>query len=295
MLNQNILLAAKDYIAQGTTLTPSLFLSGYPASYYKNARQWEFARFVGTSAAETYTVEDLGATRAIKLFAVLKHNMGNLGLWRVRAANSVAALTAAPVYDSGWMDAQPYDSSYGVDDWGTFDWGSETGFEFTEGINRNSYHPTPDVVNARYVRYDFNDEAEIYWRTDNYLQMARVWASDGYQPSLNMQYGAEIVLDDTTDEAESRNQVRHYSPLKVKARRLVAQFNDLPKDELLRNVFGPLYMQLGKAGELIAILSPLEPHNFVYEAIYGNLTQTDSGKYTFHDRMTSTLSVKESV
>ncbi len=295
MLNQNILLAAKDYIKGAVSLTASLFLSNYPSTYYKNAKLWQFSRFVGTAAADTYTVEDLGGEKQIRLFAVIKHNMGNLGMWRVRAANTEANLTAAPTYDSGWMDANPHASEFGSEEWGEFDWGSETNFENTEGVNRNSYHPPTDVVVARFVRYDFDDEAEIAGREDNYLQFARLWASDAFQPSLNMQYGAEIILDDLTSESDSRNQVRHFSPLIVKVRRMVAQFNDLPKNELLRNIFGPLFMQNGKAGELIALLTPMEPHHYIYEAIYGNLTQTDAAKYTFHNRMTSTLSIKESV
>ena len=295
MLNHNILLAANDLIKAATTLTPGLFLGGdYTSASYKSPKMWLFSRFIGTDPAATYTVEDLGATKEIRLFAVLKHNMGTLGRWRVRAANSEAALTTAPVYDSGWMDAHPYNASFGSDDWGVFDWGTQDVFQ-AEGMNRNSYHPAPDVVNARYLRYDFDDSAEIYWRPDNYLQIGRLWASNAYQPSLNMQYGAEIAVEDSTDEVESRNNVRHYSPLKVKVRRLMASFNDLPKTELLRNVFGPLFMQNGKSGELIAILSPMDPEHFVYEAIYGNLTGTEPAKYTFHNRMTSTLSIKESV
>lgn len=295
MLNQNILIAANDYVQNGLCLTPSLFVSGFGTDKYKNKKMWEFSRFVGKTVATTYTVEDLGSTKIIRLFACIKHNMGNLAKWRIRAADSEANLTAAPVYDSGWVYVTAYATTFGTENWGEFDWGVQAGYEESEGLNRCAYLPPANDVAARFVRYDFDDTADINAREDSYIQFARLWASTGYQPSLNMQYGAEIFLDDSTDEEESRNKTSHFSPLVVKQRRLVAGFNDLPKNELLKNVLGTLFMQVGKSGEIIALMAPLEPEFYAFEGIYGHLAQTDSAKYSFYNRMTSSLHIKESV
>lgn len=295
MLNQNILIAARDFVASGTCLNPESFIPGFGPENYKSKKMWLFSRFDDTAVIKTYVEEDLGGSRSLNLFGVLKHNLGSLARWRIRAADTRENLTASPVYDSGWLDVAPYDGGLGVLDWGEFEWGSRSGYEDLEGLNRHMLHAAAEQVTARYLRYDFDDTAQVGSRIDNYLQFARLWASTAYQPSLNMLYGAEIIPVDSTEEEDSRSQVTHFSPLVVKHRELVASFNDLTKTELMLNIFGPLFLQLGKSGEVIVLLSPLEPSLYPYESIYGRLKELNPVKYRFHNRVTSSLIVKESV
>lgn len=57
-----------------------------------------------TDDSQFYVVCDLGAAMAIRLIAPLYVSASASCQWRVRAAANEADLTAAPAYDSGWMD-----------------------------------------------------------------------------------------------------------------------------------------------------------------------------------------------
>lgn len=276
-LNQNILLAGVNLLDTATITNPSAFNVNFPAANLQDPRMWLFSRFTSVVAANTYVVFDLGSPQIMQLFAVLKHNMSESGTWRIRTATSVPNLTAAPNYDSGSLLLVAYPEGSG------------------EGINNHAFHPTTEAIIARYVRIDFSDQAGAEARVDNWLQFARMWAGPIYQPSLNMVYGAEAFIDDATDVTESENMVLHFSPLIVRQRRLVAQFNDLPTAELLNSIFGNFIIKRGRTKDMIAILQPLSDYTYPYEAVYGRLAEIDGAKHTYPGRMSTGLHVRESV
>jgi hypothetical protein len=216
--------------------------------------------------------------------------MGNRAKWRVRMASSQANLTAAPIYDSGVLDML----EVGVAE-NDFEWGENGGYEESDGLKRQAFHTPTSAVTARYIRFDFDDSLDVGSRPDNYVQLARLWISNSYQPSLNVVYGAEVFVDDNTNSSESESGVEHFAPLVVKQRRLVAGFNDLPSRELMQSIFGSLFAQGGVTKELVVLLRPMDPESYIFEAIHGHLSSTDSGKHVYHGRMTTSLQVKENV
>lgn len=294
-LNQNILLASGDYFAAGLCLTPELFDADFPATEYKTANSFEFSRFVSTEKELTYVEEDLGESRIVRLVALIKHNFSYLSKWRIRLAESREDLTAAPIFDSGWVNVFPPSYGDGELEWGEFDWGGLTSEDLVEGQNREAYYPMAETQYARFVRIDFDDEAGVGSRPDSWLQFARLWISNAYQPSLNVAYGAEVIPIDDTEVKKSRSGVRHYDPLVVKSRAISVTFENLPAKELMYRIFGLISMRLGVSKELVVLLQPLDPETFTFEALYGNLKEPGKASHTWWVRMSSQLLIEAAV
>lgn len=293
-LNSNILMAANDYIKGASILAkPTNSVLNFPYSYFQNENMYEFGRFWTGYTGQTWIAYDFGTAKAVDLVAVLKHNMGQLSQWRVRISNDPTF--AVTVFDSGWVDVTPPVTGMGGLIWGTFDWGGVAPLSIVNSYNRHAYMPLTETVVGRYIRYDFNDEAEVFSRPDSYVQIARLWASAGYQPTLNVDYGAKIIPIDETGVKTMRSGARQYDDRDVKRRAIQMEFAELPHKELLYNIYGPIYMQGGKRTPIIVLLFPLDPETFVMEALYGNLKDTEAATHVQWERMQTPMTLEESV
>lgn len=293
-LNSNILLSGIDHIQSATVLSsPSNTVVNFPYANFQTERMFEFGRFWSSSQSQTWISYDFGSSKGIDLVATLKHNMGQLALWRVRLSNDPTFATT--VYDSGWAYVTPPSTGESGLAWGQFDWGGLSPLSFTSQFNRHAYMPLPDTVSARYIRFDFDDEAEASSRKDSFVQIARLWAGPGYQPTINVDYGAKNTAADRTGEKIARSGARQYDERDVRVRSLQLAFADLPHKELLYNIYGPLFMRNGKRKPLIAILFPQDPETFLMEAVYGNLKDVEAAEHVYWRHMQTSMTIEESV
>lgn len=291
-LSENILLAGGNYVP-AATLTHSPLWGGSLIQSAQDSQLWTFCRIslLGTP----YIQADLGQVKEIGLFGLIKTNFSIKGKYRVRVANSVAALTSAPLYDSGWVAANPTISGYGVEPWGEFEWGEADAIPVIGNFNQNHYHPFTEKTSARYVRIDFEDIGNEFYPDDPYLQFADLWVSNSYQPSMNTSYGAEIVQVDKTAYKEAPSGVRHYDTRKVRMRTVQFAFELLPKREVMHQLIGPVYMKEGVTGKVIVILEPTLPETFYYSAVYGNLKDIPPSQFSHWGRMATAMEVLEAV
>lgn len=291
-LSESLMLASGNYVPSAT-LTSSPLWGGSLLSAAQDEQLWTFCRLslLGTP----YLQADLGQVREIALFAIIKTNFSFKGRYRVRAANSVAALTGVPLYDSGWVSANPAVSGYGVEIWGEFEWGEVDAVPVLGKFNQNHYHPFTQKTSARYVRVDFEDIGNPFYPDDPYLQFAELWISNAYQPSMNTSYGAEVLPVDETAFKKAPSGVRHYDTRIVRMRTIQFAFELLPKRELMTQLLGPVFMKEGIVGKIIAILEPTQPDTFYYSAVYGNLKDIPASQYSYWVRMATAMEVQEAV
>lgn len=293
-LNSNILLASENYIDGAEILSSSTMLPQYPADDLKNNKMWKFARFSDNLLSTTKIMVDLGQSRTIGLVSMLKHNLSLSARWRISIGDSATALVInSPTFESGWLDVFPGDPGYGIFPWGEFDWGGLTSLAFLDNYNAHAYHPMEEKQGGRYILIEIDDEAAAAEREDDYCQLARLWASDYYQPTENVSYGAEVIPIDKTDYIESENGVKFFSKTRVRRRAMSASF-DLPINELLYYIFGPIYMGAGSDIEVISMLFPKDPKTYPMQAVYG-YAKPDSAKHTWWRRMGTPFYIEESV
>lgn len=295
MLTENILIASTNLVDAGVihnAFGPGAV--GFPMTNLQSRESWLFARFGSPYVGQTKFDVELGEEKALNLLALLKHNCGPLAIWKVSLSSTQAGLDT-PDYTSDWLPMHPPVSGYGVLPWGEFEWGGVSPVEQQGFFNRHSFHPLPDTISASWIRYEINDESDVFTRPDSYIQMSRAWASSAYQPSLNVTYGAEIRAIDKTGFIESESLVTFFDKRVIRRREMDISFENIPEKELMYNIFGPIFMKLGKKGELIVMKCPADPESFAYETIYGTLDDVSGVVDSYWRRKSTDMKLKELV
>lgn len=293
-INSNIMLGYNDYAQHGTVYSlnnGTEVEAEFPLENALLPDLWQPVQFVRRTAPVSFTL-DLGSRKALGLIAVLKHNVNFTGKWRVRLHDSQFGEGASAgnlVYDSDWHLIVPPQPGYGALKWGEFQWGDAVPEYNLAMYNRHAYMPLPKAYVARYVQIDIDAPANT-----DVIRFFRVWASAAYQPSVNVQYGADITIIDNTKVVESAAGVRQYGD-RVQRRQLNAGFDMLPRTEMLYSIVGGVYLASGISTPMIAILEPTDPSNFYAEAVYGNLSQIDPAVYSSWLRWETTFSIEEAV
>lgn len=288
-LNQNILIAYNDFAMLGTASTSVPTMDGAPITNITLPELYSPVIF--TPADPTGVVEfkvDLGQVRALSLIAMLKHNINYVGLWRVML-NANDFDPVGQEYDSGWNTVIPPQPGFGALPWGTFLWGGAIP-EYNLGrYNRHAYCCLPNTVFARYITIQLKCPGNTLP-----IKFFRLWASFGYQPSVNVAYGADITPIDETKVFESAKKVRVYGE-PIQRRTLNCGFDMLPKQETFYNIIGGLFLASGTFTNVIGILEPLEPQNFYVSAVYGNLKQIEKSSYSYWGQFETAFGIDEAV
>lgn len=293
ILNDNILLCANDYcqdpaaqlFAYGDIGTP-----GLPITNLLDPTLYTPAEFSSTNVANTWFTIDLQKVRSINMIALLKHNLTYVAQWRVRIYDADPS-TNSPIYDSSLVNCFPTITGYGGLFWGDFNWGGSVA-DYAEynpvGFNRHTFMPL-SAVYGRYIRIDISDPSN-----PRLPKVSRTWISKGYQPTMNATFGSDLDPIDETEVSKSRSGVRHYGRV-TKRKQLTLNFELIPRKELLFNIFGPIHLRTGKAGEMLVIVFPSSPDTWFYESVFGNMPDLDKSVYSFYDRMDTTITVEEAV
>jgi len=287
-LTANILLGYNDYVHNGSIHDTSCpFAAGAPAVNMLTEDLDKPVIFAPTAAEPTMSfVIDLGAAKPTDLIALIKHNINYTGKWRVQLNFDIAD-PVGQEYDSGWLTVIPPQPGFGVLTWGQFLWGGAIP-EYNLGkYNRHAYLPLPNTVVIRYITVTIDAPSNTAP-----VKFYRLWASIGYQPSVNVQYGAEIVPIDETKVQKMSAGNRIYGDA-VQRRQVNAGFDMLPRTEMLYNIVGALYLASGVKSPVICMLEPADPANYYVEAVYGNLTQIDKAVYSSWLMFSTTFAVEE--
>jgi hypothetical protein len=291
-LNQNIVIGANDYGSVARIIDAGdAGLSGFPLTNLLTPELYLPAKFTTADPTKTWVLFDLQKQRTISLSAILKHNLTHVGTWRIRIWDGDPAVDD-PAFDSDELSMFPPLSGYGILPWGEFSWGGSIE-EYVQntpiGYNRHSLLPYTDAVIGRYIRFDISDPTN-----NDYPTIARIWDSYGYQPTLNVSYGAKLIPIDKTESKETRSGVRNYGAI-VKRKSIYIQFELLPIKELLLNIFGPIHLRTGKKGEVLCIMQPLDPETWFFESCFGNLTDLDASEHTFFNHMGTSMTIDEAI
>lgn len=208
------------------------------------------ARSVDTSLLSTMFNVDLGRDRKIQLLSWRNHNFSIGAKYRVRAYRDAAHTNL--VYDSGWAKVWPVVYALNVLDWKDESWWSRKYTrEQREGYMTELVHIMPTAKYARYWLIEFDDTTN----STGYIQIGRMFISQGWQPTTNMSYsGASIAWETKTDVKEAIGGAEYFdrrTPYRVQRLTL----NYLEQDEIFTQAF-EIQRQGGIDQELLWIFDP---------------------------------------
>lgn len=259
ILNQNVLLGYNDYTHSGTIFSSdNAGAAGYPIANVLNVDL--FTPFIATNNLPQGFTVDIGSVKPIDIVAFLKHNIVTQGFVRVTIADDIGMQ-----YDSGMVPVTPFLADFGALPWGQFTWGQTTSQIQLLNYNQHTFIPLPQTVFGRYISFTINCPSN-----PSPILVSRVWASVGYQPTFNADYGSGVIPIDETIVFKAFSGTRHYGQ-RVQRRALSLNFSSLPMREMMYNIVGGLMLNGGVSDPVVCMLMPLDTTMMGIQSVYGNI------------------------
>lgn len=263
-------LATLNYAAAGlATLSGGSWLAARPLADLQQRSLSRVARTANLATSSTQFDADLGRARNIGLVGLLRHNCTTLAQFRVRAADTSAALASAPLFDSGWLDVWPTaylpeQLEWEDDNW----WSGVISDEQRVGYPINLLSSFT-LVKAQFWRVEFNDPTNAA----GYLEFARVWFGPVWQPQRNMSRGYSLVYEARGEVEESLGGAEYFDE---KPSRRVFRFAlpALSDAEAFGTVLD-LQRRLGVTGEIIVLPDIDDTARRHIREFYGRIRQLD--------------------
>lgn len=211
----NCLFGAPDFVMADPAFASVVFSGGawlpdQPLSNLLREKYAYVARSVDLALQSTQFWIDLGAVRDIRCIFFPKTNGTTQCRYRIRAFNSTAPdapgaigdfaigdsqIEEEPLADTGWSDL--YRDIYPLE---TLYWGHPSLWDGKIAPEDAHLYPMPIVeifesaVIARHWLIEFDDMAN----PAGYLELPRIVMSSGWQPPINMSWGASLATEDAS-------------------------------------------------------------------------------------------------
>lgn len=238
-----------------------------PVSNMKDRQLSKVWRTQGVDKTWTWFQVNFGTQRLIDIVSLLSHTISYVGKVRIRLWSDLEMTDM--VYDSGYVGSWPVLTSFGVKPWGVWQWGEPIGVvEIPEDQKINFIHILPEGKYAFMMRVDIDDESN----SAGYIDIGRCYAGPSFVPSKNISYGFEIRWVDNSESQRSLSGQK-YSQTKSKYREAKFSFDFLTKEEVYLNLFEYIDRRKGVVGDVLFIPSPDNPEYFIYEVIYGTMSE----------------------
>ncbi len=230
------------------------------------------AMTTGTLLAST-----LVATGVYRLtFTTTAVTAANTNQWEVYPAAN-AALAVGGTGDVYAADVEAFDSTT---DLLNFDCGVVTPYpsgqtaEDVQGLNIPVVLiPSATPSDTRRVRIEIADTTN----TAGYVDLGRLIVAGGFQPTVNIQYGAGLGLTTATERLETDGGAALFNQ-KVVRRILVGTLDDMPEAEAFAS-WWRMMKTLGTAGQLFVVMDPADTyasgglmHERSFLAVFGELS-----------------------
>lgn len=287
ILNDNVLLSL-NLAAKAVVVNAVTTLSGYGIDKLMSQNTYESCRIPISPDYDTPTVlkVKLPVKEPLRVVTLCKTNLSQLSQWRVVVKDREGGTT---LVDSGYMNVFTALNEYGSASWGNFNWGglgAETNFT---GLSVNAIYPLPEELSSSYVEiyilmHDF---------TKTYFESFLLWIGNGYQPDVNADYGAEVILIDDTDVKRSKSGSRTYGSV-IRRREITLEFNGVHKTEFFKKLFGPIMQQTGQSTLLHLVMTPTDPDTLMFQSVIGNISNLSKATHSFWNRLDVPLDVEES-
>lgn len=242
-----------------------------PLSSLQNRLLAYKARSTDVNPTSSQFVLDLSQPRAIQIVAVPSHNMlaqtspsYTIGFYNDAGCTSAAA---APVSGSVFPVAFPF---------GSLPFEHESWLDGKRTPEQAALYPQPIVVIlaapvlCRYIQVQLIDPANAA----GYIELSRIIAAPGWQPTVNIKYGAQIGVNDPSVRVTSLGEVDFYD-IRTKRRKCSVGIDYLDQNEAFVNALDMQMMQ-GLSGQIFFSYAPQDSFNLYRLSFLATLTQLDA-------------------
>lgn len=267
-------------------ITGGSWQAGLPLANLLRPEFAYLARSTDLAAASTQFWVDLGVTRDIRVAAVPRSNLSSAAQIRLRGCTAQDAGTA--VCDTGWTDIYPVIYPPGSLFWGNPSlWRGRMSAEDAALFPMPWSHVWPGSRIARWWLLEISDPAN----PAGYVQLPRILLSPGWQPSLNMVYGASLAIEDPSLTATSLGGAVFFDR-RTKSRVVRFSLADLPDSEALVQA-NDMVQRLGTSGQLFFAWDPQTPQHAHRRDFLARMRTLSALEAAAFGRMTATYELVE--
>lgn len=260
--------------------------SGLPLANLQDRRLGQLARSASASASDSWFDADFGSTRLFRVIALVNHNLSVTAQYRIRLASDPNF--ASTVANSGWTDVWPVVYPFGSLPWGSPSW-------WAGKYDAGQIHRYTGAVvfvlglltGARYLRVEISDAGN----SDGHVQVGRLFAADGWQPTRNLTYGASLAWEDRTQVQEALSGAEYFD-IRPPAR--VARFglDAMTESEAMSQTF-EIQRAMGVAGEVLFVWDPDDTAHALRRQFLGRLRALSPIENPGPDRWKAPFEIKE--
>lgn len=279
-----MLIAFRNY-ADDATLSGGSWSSSLPLANLRDRQLTRLARSTDALAASTAIDCDFGQGRTISFIALLRHNLGQAGQWRIRLGDDPAYATS--LYDSEQIDIWPTIHPFGVGLWGEFVWGGKLTAADAATYGNSGYLVLPQPVFARRLKIELFDAGN----PAGYVQAGRLIAGPAWQPAINLQYGWHLAQVDESKKTRSRGG-QTYVDIVPRFRRLTFDLAHMSRDEAWGYAY-ELDRLKGIGGDLLIMVDPANLTHLHRQTVYGTLTESSAIANPQYGLFTKPFTVEE--
>jgi len=220
----NVKIGFRDWTSE-VTWSGGSWETDYPVSNVGDIEQARVARSTDATEASTQLIGTLSSERPMQLFGIVLPNASINAQFRIKRRDN----TGTEISDSGWINIYPEAYSMGELLWEDDNFWLQTyasdqiaGQSFTRPYDTGDFSKTKE----------FDILISDTGNSDGYLDIAYVSASEAWQSSLNIAYGAQHSFQQRSKVVQSRGGTKTFDRL-PKPRRVSATIDILPHDEAM--------------------------------------------------------------
>lgn len=269
------------------SLSGGSWLSSLPLNNLKNRRISKLARSVNDAASSTKFIIAFESAKQIDLVALIAHNISAEGTVRI-SANSTNNF-ASPAWTSDWQPVWPdgflpQDQLEWEDD--NF-WLGSISEEAIAGYKTPYAYYLPSSISYQYWQIEISDEDN----PDGYVHLGRVFLGPNFVPTINMSWGAGLVVEDATT-FETSLAGEEFFDSRERFRIHTFALEGLTESEAYQQVLD-MQRLLGTSGEVFVNGDPDDITNSPRRAFLGRLQSVSPVTHDSFDIYKSSFTIRE--
>lgn len=268
------LLIAYNNKADTALIGDGLWYPALPLANLKNRTIGVVARSNDLALSSTKFTADIGIDGLVRVVGLIGHSLSLDARYRLTA--STISDFSTTVLDTGWRDVWPIVYPPDTLEWeNPRYWTGRYTSEEIAGYTPALIHVLDATIQAQFWKVELNDASN----TAGYLQIGRLFIGDAWQPRINMEYGASLAWETTTQLQEALSGAEFFDRRRP---RRIARFvtGSLDEGEAMASVF-EMQRRMGIDGEVIFVYDPADTLHALRRRFMGRLRQLSAIEHPF--------------
>lgn len=269
----NVLIAHNNK-ADTASIGDGLWYPLLPLANLKTRTIGVVARSDSLALSATKFTADIGIDGLVRVVGLIGHNFSMDARYRLTA--STVSDFSSPVVDTGWLDVWPIVYPPDTLEWeNPRYWTGRYTAEEIAGYTPALIHVLSASTQAQFWKVEIDDAPN----TAGYVQIGRLFIGDAWQPRINMEYGASLAWETTTQLQEALSGAEFFDRRRP---RRIARFvtGSLDENEALASVF-EMQRRMGIDGEVIFVYDPADTLHALRRRFMGRLRQLSPIEHPF--------------